>query len=149
MIYSNINKQTLGFLGRALSLEFTAVQNYTTISHLLKARGFEGLAEKFQQEAKGEMTHVERIIGKMLIMGVVPNATQLRPAIIGNSLPEVFANAKKFEIEIVEFYQKAVTHCSEIGDFDSHVFFSDLLKEEQAHKNLFESWKVNYSGVLN
>jgi len=145
MIYSNINSQTLGFLGRALSLEMTAVQQYLTMSRLLKLRGFEEEAKSFQEESQHEMEHVEQIVNRMLVMGVAPNATQLRPVRLGNSLPELIANVQAMESEIVEFYKRAVAHCRDSNDFDNQVFFEKLLKDELEHVDSLEAWKGRYS----
>jgi len=141
MIYSTTDQVVLGFLGRALSLEMTAVQQHLTVSRLLKLRGFDEIADKFQHEAHEEMGHAERIIGQMLMLGVVPNATQLRPPQLGDSLPKVMAAVHAFETELVGFYQRAVAHCDANDDFDNKLFFEQLLQEELAHANDFANWQ--------
>jgi len=141
MIYSKSDPVVLGFLGRALSLEMTAVQQYLAVSRLLKLRGFEEIGAKFQHEAQEEMGHAERIIGRMLMLGVAPNATQLRPAQLGDSLPKVMAAVHAMEIEAVGFYQQAVQHCTAQDDFDNKLFFEQLLQEERAHVNEFANWQ--------
>jgi len=141
MIYSTTDKVVLGFLGRALSLEMTAVQQHLTVSRLLKLRGFDEISEKFQHEAHEEMGHADRIIGRMLMLGVAPNATQLRPAQLGDSLPEVMAAVHALETELVGFYQRAVEHCAVNDDFDNKLFFEQLLQEERAHVHEFANWQ--------
>jgi len=140
MIYSTTDEVVLGFLGRALSLEMTAVQQHLTVSNLLKLRGFDEISDKFQHEAKEEMGHAERIISRMLMLGVAPNATQLRAPRLGDSLPEVMAAVHAFETELVGFYQQAVEHCAANNDFDNKLFFEQLLQEERAHVNEFANW---------
>ena len=135
--------QVLGFLGRALSMEMTAVQQYLCLSRFSHLQGFEDIAAKFQHEAQEEMAHSERIISRMLVLGVAPNATQLRPARLGDSLPALIAAAQALEMEIINFYQTAVDYCSRIGDFDNRLFFEQLLQEEQAHANSLDEWKQN------
>lgn len=141
MIYSTTDQVVLGYLGRALSLEMTAVQQHLTVSHLLKLRGFDEMADKFQHEAQEEMGHAQRIIGRMLMLGVTPSATQLRPPQLGDSLPKLMAAVHAFETELVGFYQRAVEHCAANDDFDNKLFFEQLLQEERAHVNEFANWQ--------
>lgn len=96
--------------------------------------------EKFRQEAGEEMQHVERIIGRMLALGGAPNASSLRATHLEGTLPELMLHCKRFENEIVGFYTQAVRHCVTAKDEDNRIFFDELLKEEQAHADSFESW---------
>lgn len=141
MAYAKSDPQVLGYLGRALSLELSAVQQYLTLSRLLKLRGYDDLAERFQHEATEEMAHADRIIGRMLVLGAAPNASQLRPARLGESLPAVINSVKAMELEIVSFYQQAVEHCTRIDDFDNRLFFEQLLQEEKQHAGSFDDWQ--------
>lgn len=143
MLYPKVDSKVLGYLGRALSLELTAVQQYLTAAMLLKLRGFEDIAQQCEQESKTEMGHVERVIGRMLVLGVAPNASRLLPAALGDSLPSLIAAIEKLELEIVAFYQQAATHCKLVDDFDNRVFFERLLEEEREHYGALSAWREN------
>lgn len=140
MLYPKIDAKILGYLGRALSLELTAVQQYLTAARLLKLRGFEDVARKCEHESKTEMEHVERIIGRMLVLGVAPNASRLRPAVLRSSLPDLISAIEKLEAEIISFYQQAVNHCRTVNDYDNRVFFERLMEEERIHSGSLSSW---------
>ncbi len=144
MAYATTDSKVLGYMGRALSLELTAVQQYLTLSRLLALRGFDEIAETFKHEAQEEMLHVEQIISRMLVSGVAPNATQLRPARLGDSLPALIASAQALEAEIILFYEQAVGHCSLINDFDNRLFFERLLQEERAHAGALAKLQDQY-----
>ncbi len=146
MAYTKSDPIVLGFLGRALSHELSAVQQYLTLSRLLKLRGFDEIAEKFQHEAMDEMAHADRIIGRMLVLGVAPNGTQLRPAQLGDSLPALIASAQVLEAEAVTLYEQAVSHCDRAGDFDNRLFFEQLLQEEREHSSSLGNWQQQYLG---
>ena len=130
----------LGYLGRALSLEFSAVQQFLSTARLLDTRGIDVAAKRFHQEATEEMGHVERLINRMLALGVAPNTSQLRPVRLNGSLPELVLNALEFEREITAFYEGAVAHCLAVQEHDSRVFFEQLLQEERHHLVEFETW---------
>ncbi|MFM7754632.1 MAG: ferritin-like domain-containing protein, partial [Cyanobium sp.] len=54
-----VHPRVLGYLGRALSLELTAVQQYLTQATLTEAWGDGDAARRFRQEMLEEMGHAE------------------------------------------------------------------------------------------
>lgn len=130
----------LGYLGRALSLEFSAVQMYSTQARLVATWGLDGAASRLAAEAREEMGHVDRIIARMLALGAAPNASQLRPAAVGPDLLGLLQRDQAFELELVELYRNAAGHAARIGSLDDRVFFQGLLEEEQAHAQQLAQW---------
>lgn len=140
MRYANVDQRVLGYLGRALSLELSAVQLYATQARLVATWGLAGMAERLGTEAAEEMAHVDRIIGRMLALGAAPNASQLRPPGLGANLQELLQHNCSFENEMVRLYDDATRHCARIGDHDNRLFFETLLGEEQAHARQLLQW---------
>ncbi|MGV6826673.1 MAG: ferritin-like domain-containing protein [bacterium] len=136
----NADSRVLGYLGRALSLELSAVQMYSTQAKLCEAWGLSEVAERMGNEAREEMGHAERIIARMVGLGVAPNASQLRPVKLGSSLQQLLESNHAFENELITLYSQAVAHCKRIGDHDNRVFFEALLGEEQHHADEWSSW---------
>ena len=134
------DQRILGYLGRALSLEFSAVQLYSTQARLVATWGLDGPAARLGAEGREEMGHVERIIGRMLALGVAPNASQLRPAALGADLLSLLRADQAFELELVQLYLDAARHAARIGSHDDRVFFQTLLEEEQAHARELALW---------
>ena len=138
---TDVNKlKVLGYLGRALSLELSAVQLYTTQARLVANWGLEKAAEQFRQEAQEEMQHVERIIARMLAIGAAPNASQLRPVKLGPDLMTLLQINHRFEMELVGLYRDAVLHCSRNALREDRLFFQALLEEEQHHADELTRW---------
>jgi bacterioferritin len=137
---ANVDLQVLGYLGRALSLELSAVQLYSTQAMLTASWGLTEVAEKFRAESIEEMGHAERIIGRMLALGVAPNASQLRPVRLGQTLQQLLEVDHAFEQELVKLYSDAVAYCTRSGDQDSRLFFKSLLGEEQEHAKELLQW---------
>lgn len=140
MLPSSADQRILGYLGRGLSLEYSAVQLYSTQARLVEAWGLAEVAKKFNAEAIEEMGHADRIISRMLALGVAPNASQLRPVRLGNNLQELLQHDYAFEHELVGLYEEASQYSARIGDHDSRLFFEALLKEEQAHERELQQW---------
>ncbi|WP_455200396.1 ferritin-like domain-containing protein, partial [Kaarinaea lacus] len=86
MSASKPDQRVLGYLGRALSLEFSAVQQYSTQARLVAAWGLSEAAASLSKEADEELQHANRIIDRMLELGVAPNSSQLRPVKLADDL---------------------------------------------------------------
>jgi bacterioferritin len=110
MPQARTDQRILGYLGRALSLELSAVQMYSTQARLVATWGLDEPARRLREEAHEEMQHVERIIARMLALGVAPNASQLRPVKLGADLQSLLKTGYAFEEELVELYAGAATY---------------------------------------
>ncbi len=141
------DQQVLGYLGRALSLELSAVQLYTTEARLVLYWGHDKAAKQFRQEASEETEHAERIIARMLALGVAPGASQLRPVNLGPDLITLLQNNFNFEMELVNLYQNAVSYCAGIGNNDDRIFFQTLLDEELLHAQDLKKWIASLESV--
>jgi bacterioferritin len=113
---------------------------YSTQARLVATWGLDEPARKLRREAHEEMQHVERIIARMLALGVAPNASQLRPARVGADLQALLQADYAFELELAQLYLEAATHGARIGSHDDRVFFQSLLEEEQAHARELIVW---------
>ena len=140
MLAANADQRVLGYLGRALSMELSAVQLYSTQARLVDSWGLAEVAGKFSAEASEELGHAERIISRMLALGVAPNASQLRPVRLGQTLKELLQADHAFENELVSLYDAAARHCQRVGDHDNRLFFEGLLAEEQTHARELLEW---------
>ncbi len=130
----------LGYLGRALSLEYSAIQQYMTQAVLTESWGLTDAAVRFRQETVEEMQHADRIIQQMLRLGVVPNASQLNPARPARNLVDLLQHDVALEAEIVALYAEATRFCERLGDVENGEFFNTLLQEELEHARSIEDW---------
>jgi bacterioferritin len=145
MHYANADQRVLGYLGRALSLELSAVQLYSTQARLLAAWGLAEASKRMREEAHEELGHADRIIGRMLALGVAPNASQLRPVQLGRNLHELLLHDLAFENDLVQLYAQATRHCARNGDHDNRVFFEALLNEEKSHAQELTQWLKEFA----
>jgi len=134
------DQRVLGYLGRALSLELSAVQQYSTQARLAATWGLAEPARRMRNEATEELGHVERVIARMLALGAAPNASQLRPARVGPDLPALLRQDQALEHELVGLYDDATRYCAGQGDHDNRLFFETLLEEEKAHGRELAQW---------
>jgi bacterioferritin len=146
MAMDAVHPRVLGYLGRALSLELSAVQQYMTQASLAESWGDGDAAERFRQETVEEMRHAETIIKRMLAVGVAPAASQLRPAGHGPDLAALLRQNLVLEDELVNLYAEAVRFCLLVGDGESEAFFRQLWSDEQHHAEELAAWLQSLGG---
>ena len=140
MLAARVDEKVLGYLGRALSMELSAVQQYTTQARLVGSWGLSEAAENLRREAEEELQHADRIIERMLAIGVAPGGSQLRPVKLAGDLAGLLLINQQMEAQAIQLYQLAVRHSAQVGDHDSRLFFEALLKEEQHHHAELADW---------
>lgn len=143
MLTAQADQRVLGYLGRALSLELSAVQLYSTQARLVASWGLAEAAARLRNESEEELQHVNRIIERMLETGVAPSASQLRPVRLAGDLPSLLQINQQFESELVELYRNAASHCARIGDHDHRAFFEGLLEDERFHHQDLLRWQAS------
>ena len=132
--------RVLAALGRALSLELTAVQQYLTHASLLEAWGDASGSDRFRRETVEEMQHSERIVKRMIALGVAPAASQLQPVSTATDLPGLLELNQQLEDQLIVHYAEATRFCRLIGDTIHAEFFQALLEEEQHHSGDITRW---------
>jgi len=134
------DQQVLGYLSRVLSMELSAVQQYSTQARLVATWGLNEAADSLQSEAYEEFQHVNRIIDRMLEIGVAPNSSQLRPVKLAADLFGLLQLDRQLETDIIRFHHFAIRQCDRVGDYASREFFEKLLQEEQQHQAELAIW---------
>ncbi len=140
MVMGAVHPRVLGYLGRALSLELSAVQQYMTQASLVELWGDQEAAQRFRQETVEEMQHAEAIVQRMLALGVAPAASQLRPVRHAPDLAGLLRQNALLEDDLVNHYAEAVRFCLLIGDSASEAFFRQLWSDEQHHAEELAHW---------
>ncbi len=135
-----VHPRVLGYLGRALSLELTAVQQYLTQATLTEAWGDGDAARRFRQEMLEEMGHAETLVRHMLSLEVAPAASQLRPAAHGPDLASLLRHDLALEDDLVNLYAEASRFCLLHGDTGNEQLFQRLLDDEQHHAEELAAW---------
>lgn len=140
MAMAAAHPRVLGYLGRALSLELSAVQQYMTHASLVERWGDAEAALRFRQETVEEMRHAERLVQRMLDLGVAPAASQLRPVGHAPDLLGLLRLNGQLETQLIDLYSEAVRFCVQIGDQANEILFRELWSEEQHHSEELAHW---------
>ncbi len=129
----SVDPRTLGWLARALSHEMSAVQQYLAQSVLARLWGDETLAAHLRKEAIEELGHAERLMERLILLGVAPSAGNLPPARLGRAVEDLLAADRVLEVDAVRLYQEALVHARRMRDADSAALLEEILGEEMAH----------------
>ncbi len=143
MLTVRADERVLAYLGRALSLELSAVQMYSTQARLVAFWGLADAAARLRNESEEELQHADRIIERMLATGVAPGASQLRPVRLAGDLNSLLTLNMQFESEVIKLYADATNHCVQTGDLDHRLFFEGLLEEERSHHEDLLNWQAS------
>ena len=135
----SVDPRTLGWLSRALTHEMSAVQQYLAQSVLARLWGDEALSSKLRSEAVEELGHAERLMERLIAVGVAPSAGNLPPSRLGRSVDDMLAADRELEVEAVRLYQEAVAHARRMRDSDSAALLTEILAEEMQHVQEIDS----------
>ena len=135
----SVDPRTLGWLSRALTHEMRAVQQYLAQSVLARMWGDDALSSKLRSEAVEELGHAERLMERLIAVGVAPSAGNLPPSRLGRSVDEMLAADRELEVEAVRLYQEAVAHARRMRDSGSAALLSEILAEEMEHVQEIDS----------
>ena len=129
----SVDPRTLGWLSRALTHEMSAVQQYLAQSVLARLWGDYALSSQLRREAVEELQHAERLMERLIVLGVAPSAGNLPPARLGRSVDDMLAADRILEVDAVRLYDEAVAHARRMRDPDSVALLEGILAEELAH----------------
>ena len=145
---ATVHPRVLAYLGRALSLELSAVQQYMTQASLAEAWGDREAADRFRHETVEEMQHAERIVARMISLGVAPGASQLRTVDTAPTLEGLLERNTELEDQLIRHYAEASRFCQLIQDSENLSFFEALLSEEQSHGREVAAWLADQQGPM-
>ncbi|APZ43500.1 ferritin-like domain-containing protein [Acidihalobacter ferrooxydans] len=128
-----VDPRTLGWLNRALNHEMSAVQQYLAQSVLARLQGDEALATQLREECREELDHAARLMERLLLDGVAPQAGTLPPARVSRDKAQMLAADRQLELNAVALYESAAAHARRVRDPVCSQLFTELLAEEAAH----------------
>ncbi len=141
------NSKVLEALNEALSEELTAINQYFLHAEMCENWGYGKLASFIKKESIDEMKHAEKIIERILFLDGSANMSKYRKLNVGQSVPEIFENDLKLEIEAVAMYNGLIGVAVDAKDHGTAELFKALLKDEEGHVDALEEQQTLIKGM--
>ena len=122
-----------GYLSRALSHEMAAVQQYLLQAKLAGMWGLTEQGTRFRNDVNEELVHAERLMERMLVLGIPCNATQLPAARPGRTFEEMLYIDRDIEIEAIRLYEEIAAYCERRRDGETLQLVRSILDDELTH----------------
>lgn len=122
-----------GYLVRALGHETGAVQLYLAQASLAAMWGLDEWARQFRTDGSEELGHVERVMQRLLELGIAPPAVATAPVRLGRSVEEMLLIDRELEVDVVRLYDQARLYGARTRDRVSEDLFASLLGDEMEH----------------
>lgn len=141
---ASMNPQVLGFLGRAMSLEFSAAQQYLSHAALCQSRMENQFAEEFVQLANEEFRHASELTERMVDHGALPSGTVLTPSKPSFNIIEALSICELNEMQLINLYEQAYKLSTNIGFTGDAELFGRLYEEEVSQLHRIRQWSADY-----
>jgi bacterioferritin len=101
------NPDVIDALNDILSAELTAINQYYIHYKMCENWGYERLAAKNREESMEEMSHADKVIGRILYLEGVPNMQRLNPIRVGENVPE----QHRLDLDLEREAADRLNHC--------------------------------------
>ena len=128
-----IDPRLNGYLTRALTHEMAAVHQYLMQAKLVGLWGMEEMSRQICKDVQEELVHAERLMERMLVLGIPSNAVLLPPARTGRTVEEMWQINRELEMEAVRLYEEGSNYCARIRDTETQALFDEIMQEEIGH----------------
>lgn len=110
-----------------------AVQQYLLQAKLTGMWGLSAQSAHFRNDVNEELVHAERLMERMLVLGIPCNGTQLPPTRPGRTVEEMLRIDQELEIEAIRLYEEAAAYCARRQDGETLQLVRSILEDEWAH----------------
>jgi bacterioferritin len=143
--------EVVAALDGLLADEHAAIAQYTVHAAMASNWGYEKFAAYVMGRAKAEMSHMDKLIDRIIFLEATPTITTIGPVEIGPDLPAMLASDLDSEIRAVLAYNDAIAIAAKAGDSATRELLEHILTEEDEHVNAIEGLlaQVAQMGVAN
>ena len=127
------DRKVIEILNSLLARELTVVSQYMVHAEMCDNWGYTKLHDAIQKRAKVEMTHAEKLIGRIIFLEGIPVVSELEKMHIGGDIPQMFANDHEAELDASKQYNAGILVCGDAKDFVTRELLEDILQEEDEH----------------
>ena len=126
-------------LNKARAMELTAIGQYMNQHYGLDDMDYGELAGKMKLIAIDEMRHAEAFAERIKELGGEPTTEQAEKVQKGQAVEIIYPFDANAEDDAIDAYNQFLLVCRENGDSVSMKLFEQIIEDEQAHFNYFDS----------
>lgn len=138
-----MSKKVIDLLNQARSRELTAISQYMAQHYELEDQDFGKLASRLKEIAIQEMKHAETLAERILYLKGEPTSKPDTVVKKGQKIQEMLSTDIVLETQAIKMYNDASVTCAAEKDQISKEVFEELLKDEEAHLDIFENIKAH------
>jgi len=127
------NEKLILTLNSLLADELTAINQYIVHSEMCANWGYTKLHDNFENRAKDEMKHAEKLIGRILFLEGKPIVSELRKINIGADVLKQLENDHASEADAIRAYNDAIRLAGDVNDFATREVLESILQDEDKH----------------
>src|SRR5690349_742584 len=101
--------------------------------------GFPRLGKVFYDLSIDEMKDADALINRILLFDGHPNVQRLNAITVGENAEEMLRLALSSELAAVAQFNAGAEECHQLGDHGTASVFEEMVREEEAHADWFES----------
>lgn len=136
---TNKYAKSIELLNKAVADEMYAVNQYMYFHFHLDDMGYDLLSSHFKRAAIQEMTHVERLAERILFLKGEVEMKAAGPTLKITDVKKMLEQAAKMESGSVDDYNDWANQCAAAADAVTKKLFEELVAEEEAHLDQFET----------
>jgi bacterioferritin len=132
-------EKSIELLNRAVNDELTAVHQYMYFHFWLDDMGYDLLSTYFKRTAIQEMMHVERLAERILFL---KGEVEMKPSHAVEKIHDVakmLEKAEQMETQTIIDYNNSAREAADALDSATKKLFEDLIVEEEAHQDQFDT----------
>jgi len=127
------NEKLISTLNSLLADELTAINQYIVHSEMCANWGYTKLHDHFENRAKDEMKHAEKLIGRILFLEGKPIVSELKKINIGADVLKQLENDHMSEADAIRAYNDAIRLAGDVNDFATREVLESILQDEDKH----------------
>lgn len=131
--------EVIALLNEQLTSELSAIHQFWQHSAMQRSAGFVKLAARTAADACEEQRHADLLAARILLLGGMPDYSQLNPLHIGQNIPDQFRADLQMELSVVEHLNTAIAFCGSRGDNASADLLTNILVDEEQHIDHLEA----------
>lgn len=134
-----ISPRVVELLNDALTFELTVTNTYFLHARMLDNWGITKLGKVFYDLSIEEMKDADDLINRILMFDGHPNVQKLNAITVGEHADEMLQLALDSEKAAVAQFNAGAQECHDLGDHGTAAVFEEMVRDEEAHADWFES----------